>query len=121
MDQQWIKKSNCVGYTKLMYSPQISKAKQICAGCSVRQECLEYALHYPEYHGIWGGLTEDERLHLGTRRLLAMRRDVLQRNNTREHMHLASVGLSSPAHTSYLQSHTQEVSQMRAAFRVVFR
>ncbi|QBI56868.1 WhiB family transcriptional regulator [Streptomonospora litoralis] len=37
------------------------QAKQICAGCPVRQECLEHALTVPERHGVWGGLDEDER------------------------------------------------------------
>jgi WhiB family redox-sensing transcriptional regulator len=36
-------------------------AKQICLTCTVRRECLEYALSIREPHGIWGGLTENER------------------------------------------------------------
>lgn len=39
-------------------------AKQICSECSVRQECLAYALGVPEPFGIWGGLNEAERLGL---------------------------------------------------------
>jgi WhiB family redox-sensing transcriptional regulator len=37
------------------------KAKQICAVCEVRRECLDYALAAREVYGIWGGLTEIER------------------------------------------------------------
>lgn len=37
------------------------RAKSICAGCSVRKDCLEYALRIREPHGIWGGLNEAER------------------------------------------------------------
>ena len=37
------------------------KAKSICAVCPVRIECLEYAVHTHESHGIWGGLNELER------------------------------------------------------------
>lgn len=37
------------------------QAKEICRGCSVRNECLEYSLKIREPHGIWGGLTEKER------------------------------------------------------------
>lgn len=37
------------------------RAKAICAGCSVRQPCLDYALSIREPHGIWGGLNEAER------------------------------------------------------------
>jgi WhiB family redox-sensing transcriptional regulator len=37
------------------------RAKQICTQCSVRQECLDYAVAIREPHGIWGGLNELER------------------------------------------------------------
>jgi WhiB family transcriptional regulator, redox-sensing transcriptional regulator len=37
------------------------RAKAICAGCDVREECLDFALRVREPHGIWGGLTEVER------------------------------------------------------------
>jgi WhiB family transcriptional regulator, redox-sensing transcriptional regulator len=40
------------------------EAKQICAGCEVRAECLEYALAFDERFGIWGGLSERERRRL---------------------------------------------------------
>jgi WhiB family transcriptional regulator, redox-sensing transcriptional regulator len=36
-------------------------AKAICAGCSVADDCLTYALSIREPHGIWGGLNESER------------------------------------------------------------
>jgi WhiB family redox-sensing transcriptional regulator len=36
-------------------------AKRVCAGCPVRQECLDYALRVREPFGIWGGLNEVER------------------------------------------------------------
>jgi WhiB family transcriptional regulator, redox-sensing transcriptional regulator len=36
-------------------------AKTVCGQCAVREECLEYALESGERHGIWGGLSEDER------------------------------------------------------------
>ena len=36
-------------------------AKQICQGCPVRGECLDQALAEGYQHGIWGGLTADER------------------------------------------------------------
>ncbi|WP_456868684.1 WhiB family transcriptional regulator [Geodermatophilus sp. SYSU D00766] len=37
------------------------EAKRVCAGCSVRTECLEFALANDERFGIWGGLSERER------------------------------------------------------------
>ena len=41
-----------------------SRAKSICQGCPVRQDCLDFALRIREPHGIWGGLTEMERRSL---------------------------------------------------------
>ena len=35
-------------------------AKQICATCEIKIECLSYAL-YHEMFGIWGGTSERER------------------------------------------------------------
>lgn len=36
-------------------------AKQVCAGCPVRVECLEYAIARSERFGVWGGLSPRER------------------------------------------------------------
>jgi WhiB family redox-sensing transcriptional regulator len=41
-----------------------AKAKELCASCSVRQECLETALADEELVGLWGGLTAKERVRL---------------------------------------------------------
>jgi WhiB family redox-sensing transcriptional regulator len=40
---------------------QIERAKKICAGCSVRRECLEFALSHNQIYGIWGGTTAEDR------------------------------------------------------------
>ncbi len=37
------------------------RAKSICAGCPVRERCLEHAIACDERYGIWGGLNQDER------------------------------------------------------------
>lgn len=37
------------------------EAKQCCAGCPVRADCLEWAISTGEAYGIWGGTTPDER------------------------------------------------------------
>lgn len=43
---------------------QIAQAKEVCAGCRVRAECLAFALRTNQAHGVWGGLSEEERLSL---------------------------------------------------------
>lgn len=40
-------------------SPRL--AKQTCAACPVREQCLDYAIEHGETFGIWGGMTERER------------------------------------------------------------
>ncbi|MDY6055342.1 WhiB family transcriptional regulator [Micrococcus sp.] len=39
-------------------------AKRVCAACTVRAECLDYAMANDERFGIWGGLSERERRRL---------------------------------------------------------
>jgi len=34
------------------------RAKEICQGCPVRVECLDYAIRAPMEYGIWGGETK---------------------------------------------------------------
>lgn len=50
------------------YIRQVAAAKQECARCPVRTECLTYALEQGEDHGIWGGTTPAERRALLRRR-----------------------------------------------------
>jgi WhiB family redox-sensing transcriptional regulator len=40
---------------------QTLEAKKVCARCEVRAECLQWALEQGQDHGVWGGLSEDER------------------------------------------------------------
>lgn len=50
-----------------------NQAKRICAGCPVRQECLDWALETQEPHGVFGGVDEGDR-----RRMLRQRGDLAQ-------------------------------------------
>ncbi|MEV7341274.1 WhiB family transcriptional regulator [Streptomyces sp. NPDC093544] len=42
----------------------VREAKRICGMCAMRSACLEYALNNDERFGVWGGLSEKERLSL---------------------------------------------------------
>ena len=44
------------------------KAKAICGVCTVKSDCLEFALEIREPYGIWGALTETERRQVASRR-----------------------------------------------------
>jgi WhiB family redox-sensing transcriptional regulator len=37
-------------------------AKEFCRGCAVVEQCLAYALHTGQQHGVWGATTPGERL-----------------------------------------------------------
>jgi WhiB family transcriptional regulator, redox-sensing transcriptional regulator len=41
---------------------QVARAQQICAGCRVQRECLDFAMRSGELHGFWGGTTPEERI-----------------------------------------------------------
>ena len=44
---------------------EIAQAKEVCAACRVRRQCLQFALATRQMHGVWGGTSEDERqLHV---------------------------------------------------------
>lgn len=61
-----------------------NKAKQVCAGCAVRTECLAEALDNQIEWGVWGGMTERERRALLRRRPSASWRKVLEDARDRE-------------------------------------
>jgi WhiB family transcriptional regulator, redox-sensing transcriptional regulator len=77
----WRYRAACRGADLSVFFPgrgePAEPARQICAGCPVRQPCLDYALSHGITHGIWGGLTERDRRPLRVHYTAAARR---QRN-----------------------------------------
>jgi WhiB family transcriptional regulator, redox-sensing transcriptional regulator len=47
---------------------QIARAKAVCAGCTVRRQCLEFAMDHDQTYGIWGGTTPEDRQRARRRR-----------------------------------------------------
>lgn len=47
------------------------EAAERCRSCPVQAECLDYALRHPRPHGIWAGLTLEERDRIAKRRRIA--------------------------------------------------
>jgi len=45
------------------------RAKAVCAGCSVIENCLRWAVDTREPYGVWGGLSPEDRESLLARRL----------------------------------------------------
>ncbi len=61
----WQRLANCLGVDPDLFFPErgasTREAKEVCRGCVVRDDCLDYALANGEKFGIWGGLSERER------------------------------------------------------------
>jgi len=77
-DRSWQDQANCLGVDPDLFFPErgasTREAKEVCRGCVVRLECLEYALQNGEKFGIWGGMSERERRRIRRARALARRR-----------------------------------------------
>ena len=58
--EQWQLKAACRGPQARVFFRE-GRAKAICRTCSVKKDCLDYAVRIREQHGIWGGLSESER------------------------------------------------------------
>jgi len=43
---------------------QIDRAREVCDQCTVKVDCLEFALETNQDSGIWGGTSEEERRKL---------------------------------------------------------
>jgi WhiB family redox-sensing transcriptional regulator len=75
-DDNWRQLAACQGeWASLFYPPMRAekksvraareqRAKQVCSGCPVRDECLDHAIRNSERYGVWGGMTDSERRHL---------------------------------------------------------
>ena len=62
-----------------------NRAKQLCAGCPVRTECLAEALDNQIEWGVWGGMTERERRALLRRKPSTSWRNVLEETAQADH------------------------------------
>lgn len=64
----WQAKGLCRGVEPEVFFPiseeDAWRAKEICAVCSVREQCLAFSLTNRERYGVWGGVTEKERLDM---------------------------------------------------------
>ncbi|MEY3594646.1 MAG: hypothetical protein RL576_60 [Actinomycetota bacterium] len=79
-ERGWQDQANCLGVDPDLFFPErgasTREAKEVCRGCVVRGECLEYALVNGEKFGIWGGLSERERRRLRRARAQANRQAI---------------------------------------------
>jgi hypothetical protein len=59
LNENWQDDANCLGVDPDLFFPErgasTREAKEVCRGCVVRGECLEFALQNGEKFGIWAG------------------------------------------------------------------
>lgn len=76
-DRSWQSRANCMGVDPDLFFPErgasTKEAKEVCRGCVVKDECLEFALQNSEKFGIWGGMSERERRRVRRSRAQAAR------------------------------------------------
>lgn len=64
----WTRRALCADADPEIFFPAhddpATEARQICARCPVRINCLQFALHSHEPYGIWGGLEPGEQASL---------------------------------------------------------
>jgi WhiB family transcriptional regulator, redox-sensing transcriptional regulator len=87
---EWRAASACLSADPELFFPvaqgsaadgQTSSALRVCAGCAVRQQCLDFAMTSGEAHGIWGGTTPEERIR-ARRRSMRRRKERQSRPQT---------------------------------------
>ena len=66
--EPWREFAACVGKDPDLFFPRrggaTEPARQVCAGCPVKADCLDHALKHRETFGIWGETSERERRKL---------------------------------------------------------
>ena len=69
-EMAWIEQGRCIGEDPELFFPvgtsgpalaQAERAIAVCLSCSVRADCLEWALETCQDAGVWGGLDEEAR------------------------------------------------------------
>lgn len=75
-DPSWRDHAACKGMDTNIFFPgragdisanrAVERAKEICAGCSVREQCAEFGMD--EIFGVWGGLSGRDRKRLNAGR-----------------------------------------------------
>ena len=84
--EDWASRAACKADTPdalFVRGAEQNKAKQVCAGCPVRTECLAEALDNQIEWGVWGGMTERERRALLRRRPDSSWRSILETARTK--------------------------------------
>ena len=67
-NEEWMDRANCIGTDPEAWFPgkggrASPPIRRVCGACEVQSDCLDYALEH-NLRGIWGGLTESQRVRM---------------------------------------------------------
>lgn len=79
---EWMERAACKGHTALFFTEgsgfhateAVEAARQVCARCPVKRECLDYAINDPSLSGTWAGTTTKQRYAIRSDRRRAAQR-----------------------------------------------
>ncbi|MFJ8923911.1 WhiB family transcriptional regulator [Streptomyces sp. NPDC102415] len=64
MNDAWREDALCRQTDPALFHPEpggtTTPAKRTCMACTVRRECLDYAIDTGQHWGIWGGVSQNE-------------------------------------------------------------
>ena len=68
----WMRNAACAGAdTDVFFDQSLIRQRYFlfyCEACPVADDCLDYATRNKETHGVWGGLTPEQRSHMHLRK-----------------------------------------------------
>jgi len=68
----WMREAACEGVnTDLFFNEELIRKRYFlfyCEACPVADDCLDFATRNGERHGVWGGLTPEQRSHMHLRK-----------------------------------------------------
>lgn len=71
--EEWLDGALCAQTDPEVFFPDkggsVQQAKAVCGRCTVRAECLAYALEHDERYGVFGGMSVREREKILGRRV----------------------------------------------------
>ncbi|MCI7551153.1 MAG: WhiB family transcriptional regulator [Arcanobacterium sp.] len=74
-DRSWMEDALCAQTDPDIFYPEkggsTTPATSVCNNCTVRAECLEYAVANDIRHGIWGGTSDNDRKRMARERKIA--------------------------------------------------
>jgi WhiB family redox-sensing transcriptional regulator len=84
MDFSWRKEAICKEQEPYVFYPDMSTSQgqkiarfaiKVCGECPVRVRCLEHGIKHEKY-GVWGGMTEGERIRYRRRHNIMLETEV---------------------------------------------